>query len=431
MKIAIIGGGISGLVCAKELSPHHQVTVFEANHYPGGHTNTIDVEDGPDVIAVDTGFIVFNEKTYPNFLRLIRSLGVSFKPTPMSFSVKCDATGLEYRGADLNGVFAQRKNFLNFRFLKMLKDLVRFNKTAQQLIEGDTDEELTVGEFFAREKLSKMLLDKYFVPMCAAVWSCPAERILEFPVRFIIDFFHNHGLLDIRNRPEWYVIRGGSREYVKVLIKSFENQIRLNSPVSRVVRSESEVLVTSPKGVERFDQVIFACHSDQALRILADGATSIERELVGAFGYQPNEAVLHTDTSLLPKSKRAWACWNYHLPEKAAAASPAATVTYNMNILQGLAAERTYCVTLNETESIDPAKILRVIQYDHPIFTTRRKEAQTRHREVIGVNRTSFCGAYWANGFHEDGVVSALRVCEVLNEKPSKENEQLHLSGKG
>ncbi len=416
MKIAILGAGISGLTAAYYLSPQHDVTVFEAGARVGGHTNTIDVELDGERQAVDTGFIVFNDRTYPNFCRLMDELQVASQPTTMSFSVRCDRTGLEYRGADLNGFFAQRRNLFRPSFYRFLADLVRFNRRGIEVLEAQEqnrlDEEMSVAEFFRREKFSPQFIEQYFLPMGSAVWSCPRGTFEQFPIRFILEFYRHHGLLSLRDRPQWRVICGGSQQYVGPLTRRFANRIQTNATVQSVQRDKGGVEIRTNDSAARFDHVVFACHSDQALKILGSGATAVERELLGAFPYEENVAVLHTDHKVLPKTKRAWACWNYHLP---ADAQEKATVTYNMNLLQGLRSKNTFCVTLNGEREIDPTKILRRLVYHHPIFTTQRSIAQRRHAELLGANRSSFCGAYWGNGFHEDGVASALRVVEATD----------------
>lgn len=408
MRIAVVGSGISGLVAAYLLSREHDVTVFEANDYIGGHTHTVDVTWQGERQAIDTGFIVCNDRTYPNFLKLLDHLGVARKPTSMSFSVRCDRTNLEYNGTSLNALFAQRRNLFRPRFYRMIKDILRFNRECLALLE-DPSESITVGEYLDRHKYSKEFIRQYLVPMGAAIWSCPPGTFNLFPMRFIVEFYHNHGLLSLKNRPQWYVIQGGSKRYVEKLIKPFQDSIRLSCPVSSVTRFFDHVkLVTRDGSQEDFDQVIFACHSDQALAILKD-ASEAERELLSAFPYQKNIAVLHTDTSVLPRRKKAWASWNYHLATEDAAA---ATVTYNMNILQSLSSRHIFNVTLNESDRIRPDRIIKAMTYHHPIYTVKRAAAQARHGELIQQNRTSFCGAYWGNGFHEDGVNSALAVCQ-------------------
>jgi len=408
MKIAIAGAGISGLTAAAELYPQHDITVFEANRYTGGHTNTIDVHHEGDRQQVDTGFIVFNRETYPNFISLLERLKVKSQPAPMSFSVRCDKSGLEYRGAGLNGLFAQRTNLWNPRFYRLLRGLLRFNRRGRELL--DCAEDVTVGEYFDREQYPREFVEQYFLPMGAAVWSCPPQRLLEFPVAFIARFYHNHGLLNVAKRPQWRVICGGSKSYVEQLIKPFAGRIRLQTPVQAIHRDSAGVVIRSPRGDERFDHVVLACHSDQALRMLAQPSAA-EREVLGAFPYQKNLAVLHTDTSVLPQSRRAWACWNYRIGPRD---SEAATVTYNMNLLQGFKSPHVYCVTLNPQHEINPARVIREIQYAHPLFAAGRDKAQQRWSEINGQQHTSFCGAYWRNGFQEDGVVSGLKVAAAL-----------------
>lgn len=413
MRIAIIGSGISGLTAAYRLCDDHEITVFEANGYIGGHTNTIEVEEDDRTLAIDTGFIVFNDRTYPNFIALLDELGVASDPTSMSFSVRCEASGLEYNGTSLNGMFAQRRNLFRPGFLRMLQDILRFHRDALAVLESDTDETTMVADFLVQQRYSRQFAEQYLLPMGAAIWSCPPEIFERFPMRFIAGFYHHHGLLSLRNRPTWRVIRGGSARYVEALTRRFRHRIRLNTPISIVRRFADRVEVTPAAGAsESFDEVIFACHSDQALRILGD-ATPVERELLGAFPWSRNVAVLHTDSSVLPKRRRAWASWNYHIRRRD---THEANVSYNMNILQHLESSRVYCVTLNETELIDPARIIRRINYSHPVYTTERAAVQRRHMELIRRHRTSFCGAYWGNGFHEDGVNSALAVCRAFRQ---------------
>lgn len=418
MKIAIIGTGISGLVAAYRLHGQHAVTLFEANDYIGGHTNTVDVEIDGERHAIDTGFIVFNDWTYPNFIRLLDELGVASQPTEMSFSVSDERTGLEYNGHSLSTLFAQRRNLLRPSFYRLLADIVRFNRQAEQLVAEDGGE-TTVGEFLRRNRFSQTFAEHYLLPMGAAIWSCPTGAFAHFPIRFIVEFYKHHGLLSVTRRPTWRVIAGGSRTYVQALIAGFRHRIRLCTPIARVRRFADRVEV-QPLGekAERFNHVIFACHSDQALRLLGTDATPVERELLGAFPYSRNIAVLHTDASLLPKRQRAWASWNYRVTEGEYGTTPA-SVTYDMNILQGIRSRHTFCVTLNDETRIDPARVLRRFEYHHPIFTTQRAAAQARHPELTNANRSSFCGAYWRNGFHEDGVVSALAVVEAIRSRPA------------
>lgn len=422
MKIAIIGAGISGLTAAYRLSPVHEIALFEANDYLGGHTNTVEVELDGERQVIDTGFIVFNEWTYPTFIQLLGELGIRSRPTSMSFSVRCDSANLEYNGESLNGLFAQRRNLLRPSFYRMLADILRFNRDAPKLVlSRPATDEMTVGEFLAKHRYSYEFAAHYLLPMGAAIWSCPVGTFENFPIQFIVEFYQNHGLLSIRNRPTWRVIEGGSRKYVTKMAERFRNRVRLSTPVEQVRRSLDGVFVTPQNGtLEAFDHVVFACHSDQALRMLAD-STAIERDVLSEFPYGRNTAVLHTDETVLPKRRRAWASWNYHIAaEPSQNAGQAATVTYQVNLLQHLQSKHVFNVTLNSDQRIDPAKVLRRFEYQHPIFTVRRAAAQARHRELINVNRTSFCGAYWGNGFHEDGVVSALRVCEALMPKESR-----------
>lgn len=422
MRIAIIGSGISGLTAASLLHDSHEINVFEANDYIGGHTHTVDVSLDDGQFSIDTGFIVYNDRTYPNFIHMLERLNVESQPTSMSFSVRCEDSNLEYNGSNFNGLFAQRRNFLRPRFYRMLNDIARFNRESLELLQSD-DEDVTVGEYVSRRGYSKQFAELYLVPMGAAIWSCPPETFEKFPMRFIVEFYRNHGLLSLRNRPQWYVITGGSHCYVKPLVAPFRDRIRLSSPVAAISRNENSVTLSGPEiSNESFDHVIFACHSDQALQILGDTASEAERELLGEFPYQENTVVLHTDTSVLPRRRRAWASWNYYmddLPGRAdglSAEEPcrSATVTYNMNILQRLSSKNTFCVTLNRDQMIAPDRVLGRYIYHHPIYTTRRRLAQRRHDELINQNRTSFCGAYWGNGFHEDGVNSAMAVCKRL-----------------
>ncbi len=415
MKLAIIGSGISGLVAAYRLHVDHDITVFEANDYPGGHTNTVDVEIDGEAHPIDTGFIVFNDWTYPNFIRLLNELDVVSRPTEMSFSVRNDQTGLEYNGHSLNSLFAQRRNLLRPSFYRMLADIVRFNREAVRLV-SDCDDETTVGEFLLRHGYSREFADQYLLPMGAAIWSCPTGTFSEFPMRFIVEFYHNHGLLSVRNRPTWRFVGGGSETYVRAMTRDFRDRIRLRTPIQSVRRDLNSVIV-QPRGheAECFDHVIFACHSDQALRILGNDATTPEQEILSAFPYSRNVAVLHTDISVLPRSHRAWASWNYRLTGDDSAP---ASVTYNMNILQKIRSRHTFCVTLNDESQIAGDKVLRRFEYHHPVFTTQRAAAQHRQGELLNTNRTSFCGAYWGNGFHEDGVNSALAVVDAIRSAP-------------
>jgi predicted NAD/FAD-binding protein len=408
MRIAVVGAGVSGLVVAHLLHRAHEVTVFEANGYAGGHTNTIRVDTANETHEVDTGFVVFNDRNYPKFERLLWRLGVAWQPSTMSFSVSDGVGDFEYSSASPNGLFAKRAHLFSPWFHRMLADLARFNHAARELLD-DRAPDVSLREWLERLRFSRPFIERLIVPQVSAVWSAASRQMWSFPARFLAEFFDNHGMLSLRNRPSWRTVRGGSARYVEALTRPFSHRLRLRTPVQAVTRQGDHVLV-GPRGgeVERFDEVVLATHSDQALALLAD-ASDREHEILGAIPYRPNEAVLHTDVRMLPRRRRAWASWNYHLlPER----KLATTVTYHMNRLQSLRAEREFSVTLNYSERIDPARIIRRISYAHPVYTAAGVKAQARVHEIDGRNRTHFCGAYWGWGFHEDGVVSALRVGE-------------------
>jgi predicted NAD/FAD-binding protein len=411
MRIAIIGSGIAGNTIAYHLQREHDITVFEAGSHIGGHTHTHDIELDGRRHAVDTGFIVFNDRTYPNFIALLDELGVAWQPSHMSFSVRCEKTGLEYNGTNLNALFAQRRNLLRPAFYRMIQDILRFNRQALELLaEGP---EIRLGDYLAQNGYGQDFIDYYIIPMGSAIWSTEARQMLQFPARFFVRFFHHHGMLTVNDRPQWRVIRGGSASYVEALTAGFRDRIRLNTPVAEVRRLKRSVRVKPVGGVEEsFDWVFFACHSDQALAMLKDPSAA-EREVLGAIPYQENSIYLHTDRSLLPKRKLAWAAWNYHVTAKPL---DRVAVTYNMNILQGLDAREQILVTLNHTDHINPAKVIKRLTYHHPVYTTAGTLAQERHGEISGINRTAYCGAYWRNGFHEDGVVSALAALRHFRE---------------
>jgi len=408
MKIAIIGGGISGLTTALLLCGEHDITLFEANDYPGGHTNTLDVTHDGTRYAVDTGFIVFNERTYPNFIQLLERLRVPSQPSVMSFSVVCETTGLQYRASNLDSFFAQRKNLLSLPFWRMLLEIFRFNRFSAELY-GSNDLSLTLGDYLRSNGYSPLFIEKFLIPMGAAVWSADPAQFLEFPAAAFVQFFTNHGMLNVVDQPTWRVIKGGSRQYVEPLIRPFRDRIRLSTPVEQVRRFADRVTVT-PRGGEPevFDHVVLACHSDQALALLADPSDG-ERELLGAIPYQKNDTVLHTDSRMLPSLPKARASWNCLLPRTQ---QGGVVLTYWMNLLQTLNAPVDFCVTLNNPEAIDPNAIIRRLLYHHPVYSAAAFAAQKRRDEISGVNRTSYCGAYWSWGFHEDGVKSALAVCQ-------------------
>ena len=420
MKIAIVGTGIAGNVAAYKLRQEHDITVFESGAYVGGHTNTVDVyEDGVEH-AIDTGFIVFNDRTYPNFIQLLSDIGQDSQSSEMSFSVQAEDSAIEYSGTSLNALFAQRRNIIRPPFYRMVFDILRFNRTALTGVDQlDGSEKL--GDYLSLNGYSHEFVDHYLIPMAAAIWSAEPVSVMEMPVKFLIRFFANHGLLQIKDRPVWRVIKGGSREYVNKLVAGHRDRIRLNSPVQSIRRIDDQVeLQSAAGGKELFDHVFVACHSDQALSLLED-ATSDEREVLGAIRYQHNEAILHTDDSLMPKRRSVWAAWNYHMPRDS---TRHVAVTYNMNILQGLKADKQYLVTLNNDRYIAPEEIIRKVSYEHPIYSRESVTAQQRQGE-LNKDRTFFCGAYWRSGFHEDGVVSALNALEHFEERLC--NEKLHL----
>jgi len=406
VKIAIVGAGISGLVCAHLLHDHHAITLFEANAYAGGHTNTIRVDTPDETHHVDTGFIVMNDRTYPAFERLLEDLGVATQPSEMSFSVS-DGGDFEYNGASPNGLFACRSNIARPSFHRMIRDLMRFNREAPTII-GLNGSGPSLAEFLDSGGYSDEFVRRLIVPQASAVWSADPSRMWDFPAGMLAEFFANHGMLGLSGRPNWLTISGGSARYVEVLTRPLADRLRLSTPVRSIKRRDNCVEVTPAGGEsESFDEVIIAAHSDQALAMLAD-VSQTEADVLGAIPYQENEAVLHTDRSLLPRRKRAWASWNFHLLDEPVGRT---TVTYHMNRLQSLRSRDQFCVTLNHAEAIDPEAVIRRIRYHHPVYTPSGLAAQRRWDEVSGVRRTHFCGAYWGYGFHEDGVNSALRVC--------------------
>jgi predicted NAD/FAD-binding protein len=403
VKVAVVGTGIAGNVASYLLAADHDLTVFEQNDYAGGHANTVrvDAPDGPHY--VDTGFIVFNEERYPAFVRLLAKLGVGSQRSSMSFSVSSEVDGLEYSNRSL---LAQRRNALRPAFWRMIADIIRFNRAARQLLDT-ADDLVRLGPFLEENRYSRAFIDQFLMPMGASIWSADPAQMREFPARFFAQFFTNHRFLDVLGQPEWRVIRGGSARYVEKLTATFRDRIRLSSPVTSIRREEDHVVVT-PRGgsPERFDHVVIAAHADEALGMLSD-ATAVEREVLGSFRFQENVAVLHTDIRLMPKRRKAWACWNAHVARRP---TGRVALTYDMSLLQDLTSDEEYLVTLNRTAEIDPARILRTIRYHHPVFSTEAVAAQKRHKEISGTNRTHFCGAYWGFGFHEDGVVSGLEV---------------------
>ncbi len=419
-KIAVIGTGIAGNVAAYHLAKEHDITVYEANDYIGGHTHTHAITLGNETHNVDTGFIVFNHKTYPNFLQLLSEIGVEYQNSDMSFSVSCDKTGLEYNGTTLNTLFAQRRNLLRPSFYRMIRDILRFNNDSAELLD-EKNKDVKLGDYLADNNYSSQFIEHYIIPMGSAIWSMSRAQMMAFPAQFFVRFFTNHGMLSVDDRPQWYVIKGGSKSYLDALCQTYLDKIRLSSPVQSIRREEDKVIVRTAETEETYDYVFNACHSDQAFKQL-ETPNQLEQDTIGVMPYQPNDVVLHTDSALMPKRKLAWAAWNYHLLQEQ---SSQATLTYNMNILQSLQSEHTFCVTVNNSDAINPDKVLKRLDYDHPLFTSESVAAQSRHREVNGSGRIYYCGAYWRFGFHEDGVVSALAALNHFYEDIGREQQTI------
>lgn len=410
-KICIIGAGVSGLVCAHILSRKYDVQVFESNDYAGGHTNTEDVSRADGDYKVNTGFIVFNRENYPNFLKLINALGVEYQESSMSFSVKCQRTGLEYGFENLDAVFAQRKNLFSFPFLKMLYEIFKFRKEFDKLLKDPASETATVGAYMTAHGYSKMFLDQFLIPFGAAIWSTDYAGMSEFPLKTFIQFFKNHGFLADSELLQWYTLKGGSRSYVTELLKKLAGRIHLDSPVESVKRVSDGVEVSGKGFSGKFDKVIIAAHSDQALAILNE-PTQAEKEVLGAIGYQANDVVLHVDRKLLPEHRQTWSSWNYLVPYDE---SDRCTVTYDMNILQHIKSKEEFLVTLNQSKNIEPGSVIKDFVYHHPVYTNDAVAAQARYSEINGIDRIFYAGAYWGYGFHEDGVNSALAACAGID----------------
>ena len=413
MRVAVIGTGISGLTAAYLLQRSHDVTVFESEARIGGHTHTVSFNEGARDVQLDTGFIVFNDRNYPNFERLMRRIGVAWQPSDMSFSVS-DGRDFEYASTSLAGVFANPRHLLSPGFLRMLGEIPRFQHAARELTSGG-DQQVSLRAWLAEHGFSTSFIERLLVPQVSAVWSADPRQLWSMPAAFVARFFENHGMLSLRGRPRWRTIVGGSRNYVERLTSDYRERIHVNAPVEAITRTPEAVEVrVRGQEPQRFDQVVVATHSDQALELLAD-ASGREREILSLIPYQENEAVLHTDLSLLPRRRSAWASWNYHLTDEPRERT---TVTYHLNRLQQLDDERQFCVTLNLSERIDPELVIERIAYSHPVYTPEGVAAQARFEEISGpAGRTHFCGAYWGWGFHEDGVRSALRVAESFGVK--------------
>lgn len=417
MRVAIVGSGIAGLTCAHVLGPHHEVVLYEADDRFGGHSNTVHVDEGTKTHAIDTGFIVHNDRNYPNLVGLFSELGMETVDSEMSFAVTDRTSGFTYRATNLNTIFADRKNVFRPRMWRMLIDIVKFYRDANAYLDDSTIPEVPIGKFCAERGYSEAFMELHLIPMGAAVWSVSPQTFDQFPARSLLRFLSNHGLLGVGDRPLWKTVKGGSGAYVDAILDRFEGEARLSSPVETIVRTQLFAAITAAGRTEQFDAVILACHSDQASALLAD-ATDSETEILGSIRYQPNTATLHTDSALLSPKRAAWAAWNY---ERLSSADLVAPITYDLTNLQRLETETRYLVSLNSSDRIDPAKTIANFAYSHPVFDRPAMEAQTRWTEISGKNRTHFCGAYWSYGFHEDGMKSGLRVCDALgvNWKPS------------
>lgn len=410
MRIAVIGGGISGNVAARLLALAHNVTLFESEARPGGHARTLDITVAGTPFAVDTGFMVFNERTYPNFCRLLELLKIECADTDMSLSVRCDGDGVEFQGSSLNGLFAQRRNLFRPAFLRMLADILRFNRDAARWMTRDLGA-VTVGELLHEHGYGNWFVSRYLIPMTAAIWSCPACRILEFPAHFLLGFLHNHGLLQVAGQPQWKYVPGGSRRYVEALLEPLGDRVVTGTEVVAVRRLHELVEVSfRDRPSQSFDAVVLACHADRTLAILSD-ADGVERHILGSFPYQDNLALVHTDASLLPVLDRAWASWNYRVSSDE---STPVAVTYDLSRLQSLKSPSPILLTLNGEDRVDPALVIDRHVFRHPMFTSASVAAQGQHSAINGRRRTYFCGAYWGYGFHEDGVNSALAVARCF-----------------
>lgn len=413
-KIAVVGAGISGIVSAYVLSRDHEVTLFEKNSRLGGHTNTIVLDQGPDAgTAVDTGFIVCNDKTYPNFHKFLSQLGVRVRPSCMSFGYYCEDSGVAYAGTDLNGLLARRTNALSLPFWKMLWQIKEFSEVALSSLDTGGLAGLSLGEFLDQKGFGSFFRRHYLVPISAAIWSSSDKGVLDFPAEMFVRFFRNHGLLSVQDRPNWQTVVGGSHSYLRAFESAFRGEIRLNSPVRSIRREDDGVVVSTEQSNDHFDKVIIAAHADQTLKLLEDPSPE-ERRALGAWSYSKNRTLLHTHDKVLPPNRRAWASWNYRRLQGQSSVYAPVAVTYHMNRLQGLKTQRQYCVSLNPEFDIPDSDVLREIHYEHPIFTTEAMRSQPVLSKLSGERHTFYCGAYLGNGFHEDGVNSALAVAKKL-----------------
>ena len=421
MKIAIIGSGISGLTIAHHLHSEHEITVYEANNYIGGHSNTVVVKEQHHSVPIDTGFIVFNDWTYPNFESLLKTINVNIENSEMSFSAKCSKTGFEWCGNGIKGLVFNQSNWHQIKSYQILFDFLRFNRLSKKLLDEDAID-CTLGKFLKENKFSQTFIDYYIIPMGAAIWSSTAQDIHNYPAHSYLRFFRNHGLLNISHRPQWKTISGGSKEYVSKLTEPFSDRIKLNCAVEKITRQGGGVTIhTANDSPRHFDHVFMACHSDQALQML-ERPTALEHQILKSIEYQFNLATLHTDSRLMPSNKDAWSSWNYLLPEND---NEHVKVTYYMNRLQNLNTQQNYFVSLNLEKQIDPSKVIRHIAYMHPVFNQQAINAQNQFSEINGIKNTWYCGAYWRNGFHEDGVWSAKQALKYFNLK--SQDEELYL----
>ena len=408
MKIAIIGAGISGLTAAYILSKKHSITLYEKNNYLGGHANTFQVAEKNKILAIDTGFIVFNHVNYPNLSKIFSDLNVEIEDSDMSFSVHNEKTHLEYNGTSISKIFSQRKNIFNINFLLMLNDILRFNKNSSAILNSPYSDKITVNEFIKSNNYKKDFVENYLIPLGSSLWSCPKEKFMNFSILFVIEFLHNHCMLTVNDRPIWKTVKGGSKEYIKKMLLDSKNLEIIKNSVKKVVRDTKEVSIFTEDNRSYYDEVIIACHPDQALN-LVDNLEVSEKVILEPFKYEINSTLLHTDTTVLPSNKSIWASWNYRIPINS---QEKVMVTYNMNKLQNIDSKNTYCVSLNLGSKIDQEKIIKEFKYEHPIFFPGIAEYQAQHASLIRNKRISYCGAYWGYGFHEDGVNSALKVCE-------------------